>query len=148
MAPAVVSHTGTRHVVVVGAIGPDKGYDVLLGCAADAAARGLDLMFTVVGYTVDDDALLATERAFITGEFKRGEAGALIRAQRAHLAFLPSIWPETWCYALSDIWSAGLSAALFDIGTPAERVRRVGRGWLLPLGLPASRVNEVLLNLR
>ncbi len=148
LAPSVLSRAGTRRVVVVGAIGPDKGFDVLLACARDAAARGLDLVFTVVGYTVDDDALLATDRAFITGEFKRSEAGALIRAQGANLAFLPSIWPETWCYALSDIWSAGLSAALFDIGTPAERVRRVGRGWLLPLGLPASRVNEVLLNLR
>jgi hypothetical protein len=39
-----------------------------------------------------------------------------------------------------------LDAVVFDIGTPAERVRRTGRGWVLPLGLPPGRVNDALLN--
>ena len=120
----------------------------MLSCARDAAVRGLALEFVVVGYTVDDLSLLQTGRAFVTGEFTRLEASALIRAQGARLAFLPSIWPETWCYALSDAWSAGLSAAVFDIGTPAARVRETGAGWVLPLGLPPSRINDVLLSLR
>ncbi len=145
--PAPVPRAGRLHVAVVGAIGVEKGAGVLLACAQDAASRGLDLFFTVIGYTVDDDALLATGRAFITGEFTRAEAADLIRAQGAHMAFLPSVWPETWCYALTDIWHAGLSAAVFDIGTPAERVRASGRGWVLPLGLPPARLNDALLRL-
>jgi glycosyltransferase involved in cell wall biosynthesis len=143
--PRVAWRGGRLIVAVVGAIGIDKGFDVLLACARDAAARALDLCFVVVGYTVDDQALLATGRVFITGEFGRDEATGLIRAQAAHLAFLPSIWPETWCYALSDMWEAGLAVAAFDIGTPAERIRRAGGGWLLPLGLPAPAVNKMLL---
>ncbi len=146
-APAPLPRRGTLRVAVVGAIGVEKGLGVLLACARDAAARRLDLSFTVIGYTSDDDALLATGRAFITGEFTRGEAAALIRAQGAHLAFLPSVWPETWCYALTDIWQAGLPAAVFDIGTPAERVRAHGRGWVLPLGLPPDRLNDAFLRL-
>ena len=101
----------------------------------------------VVGYSVDDAALLATGRVFITGRFAAPEAAALIAAQSAQFAFLPSIWPETWCYALSDVWTADLSAVVFDIGTPAERVRACGRGWLLPLGLPPAAVNDALLSL-
>jgi glycosyltransferase involved in cell wall biosynthesis len=134
-------------VAVVGAIGVDKGYDVLLACAQDAASRKLDLEFVVVGFTVNDEALLETNRVFITGMFALGEAAPLIRAQAADLAFLPSIWPETWCYALSDAWAGGLPAAVFDIGTPPARVRAARRGWVLPLGLPASRVNDALLSL-
>jgi glycosyltransferase involved in cell wall biosynthesis len=134
-------------VVVAGAIGLEKGYRMLLDCARDSAARALPLEFVVVGYTVDDAALMATDHVFVTGEFARDEAAALIAAQRAHLAFLPSIWPETWCYALSDVWAAGLSAAVFDIGTPSLRVREAGRGWVLPLGLPAPSVNNVLLRI-
>jgi GT2 family glycosyltransferase/glycosyltransferase involved in cell wall biosynthesis len=146
-APACLPGWGRRRVAVVGAIGLEKGFEVLLACARDAAERDLALEFVVVGYTVDDTALLATGRAFVTGEFARAEAATLIAAQGAQLAFLPSVWPETWCYALSDAWAAGLSAAVFAIGTPADRVRAQGRGWVLPLGLPADRVNEVLLSL-
>ncbi len=145
--PAPAPRTGLLRIAVVGAIGLEKGAHILLACARDAADRGLDLFFTVIGYTSDDDALLATGRVFITGEFTRAEAAALIRAQGAHMAFLPSVWPETWCYALTDIWQAGLSAAVFDIGTPAERVRAHGRGWVLPLGLPPARLNDAFLRL-
>ncbi len=146
--PSVLRSEGVRRVAVVGAIGLEKGFDTLLGCARDAVARALPLEFVVIGYTVDDASLLQTGRVFVTGEFSRGEAEALIRVQSAQLGFLPSVWPETWCYALTDIWSAGLSAAVFDIGTPAGRVRESGAGWVLPLGLPASRINDVLLSLR
>jgi len=134
-------------VAVIGAIGIEKGFDVLLACARDAASRRLPLEFVVVGYTVDDEKLLQTGRVFVTGAFSRAEAGSLIRAQSADLAFLPSIWPETWCYALSDAWAGGLPAAAFDIGTPPARIRAAGRGWVLPLGLPATRVNDVLISL-
>lgn len=132
-------------VAVIGALGLEKGYDVLLACARDAAARALNLQFIVVGYTVDDSPLLETGRVFVTGPFAAGEAGGLIAESGADVAFIPSIWPETWCFALSDAWEAGLDAAVFDIGAPAERVRRTGRGWVLPLNLPAGAVNDALL---
>jgi glycosyltransferase involved in cell wall biosynthesis len=135
-------------VAVIGALGVEKGYDVLLACARDAASRGLNLHFIVVGYTVDDSPLLETGRVFVTGPFAAGEAGALLAQSGADLAFIPSIWPETWCFALSDAWEAGLDAAVFDIGAPAERVRRTGRGWVLPLNLPAGAVNDALLRLQ
>ncbi len=157
-APPILPRRGVpqrprRRVAVIGAIGVDKGFDVLLDCARDAASRQLAVEFVVVGYTVDDEKLIETGRVFITGAFSPGEATALIRAQSADLAFLPSIWPETWCYALSDAWAAGLPAAVFDIGTPPARVRATaaaaggGYGWVLPLGLPAPRVNDALLHL-
>jgi hypothetical protein len=137
-----------RRVCVPGAIGIEKGYDVLLACARDAAARDLPLEFVVVGHTSDDERMLATGRVFITGPYAEGEAQSLVRAQNATLAFLPSIWPETWCFTLGLTWSAGLFAAVFDIGAPAARVRATGRGWVLPLGLPANRINNALLAAR
>jgi GT2 family glycosyltransferase/glycosyltransferase involved in cell wall biosynthesis len=133
------------HVCVVGALGTEKGYDVLLACARDAAARGLKLRFTLVGHTADDARLIATGRVFVTGPYEPGEAVALIVAQRAHLAFLPAIWPETWCFVLGEAWQAGLAVAAFDIGAPAERIRRTGRGFTLPLGLRIPAINNALL---
>jgi GT2 family glycosyltransferase len=141
--PAAVS--GRQRVCVVGAIGVHKGYEVLLACARDAAERDLDLEFIVVGHTIDDARMLDTGRIFVTGRFEPHEAPALIARQGARLAFLPSIWPETWCLALDDVWHAGLAAVAFDFGAPAERIKRTDRGFLLPLGLPAGAINNALL---
>ncbi|HBK08822.1 MAG TPA: glycosyl transferase [Acetobacteraceae bacterium] len=136
---------GRPRVCVVGAIGIHKGYEILLACARDAQRRDLDLEFAVVGHTIDDARIMATERVFVTGEFGAGEAVALIAAQNAALGFVPSIWPETWCLTLGEIWRAGLSAAAFDIGAPAERIRQTGRGIVLPLGLSPNAINNALL---
>jgi len=146
-APAALRRA-PRRVAVVGAIGAEKGYDVLLACVRDARARALPLEFVVVGHTENDSRLLAAGPVFVTGRYEEPEGVGLVRAQGADLAFLPSIWPETWCFALTLAWEAGLSVAAFDLGAPAERIRRAGRGWLLPLGLPVDRINDVLLGLR
>ena len=133
-----------RHVVVIGGIGVEKGYEVLLACVRDAAARRLDLRFTVVGNTADDERMLAAGPVFITGRYAEAEAEALIRAQAADLALVPSVWPETWCFTLSLAWRAGLRAAVFALGTPAERVERTGWGHVLPLGMRPSAINDWL----
>lgn len=134
-------------ICIVGGIGVEKGYEVLLACVRDADRRGLALNFTVVGHTKDDDRLLAAGPVEITGRYDPTEVETLIRAQQADIAFLPSVWPETWCFTLGDAWRAGLRAAVFDLGTPAERVRHTGWGWVLPLGLPPPAVNDWLLRL-
>jgi glycosyltransferase involved in cell wall biosynthesis len=131
-------------VAVPGAIGIEKGCEVLLACARDAALRGLGIEFVVAGFTADDARLLAAGPVFITGRYEEEEAVSLLAGLRADLAFVPSIWPETWCFALTRAWQAGLDAAVFDLGAQAERVRRTGRGWVLPLGLGAGALNDAL----
>jgi glycosyltransferase involved in cell wall biosynthesis len=143
-----VGVTGTRRVCVIGAIGIEKGYEVLLSCARGAASRRLDLEFVLVGKSCDDDRLAATGRVRITGRYEPHEAVALVRRQEAALAWLPSIWPETWCYTLTEAWQAGLDVLAFDIGAPAERIRRTGRGWVCPLGISATALNDRMLMLR
>jgi len=143
--PAPAPGGNPRRVVVIGAIGAEKGFHVLRAAGQDAAARRLDLEFVLVGHSVDDVALMETGKIFVTGLYHRAEAVALIRAQHASLALLPSIVPETWCYALSEAWEAGLRVAAFDLGEQAGRIRRTGRGILFPLGLPATALNDALL---
>jgi len=145
--PAATSAGGRSKIVVAGAIGYDKGYNILLACARDAERRGLAIEFVVVGHTVDDARLLDTGRAFITGRYDEAEGVGLVMAQNAMVGLIPSVWPETWCYALSTLWRAGLRVVAFDIGAQAERIRLANTGALLPLGLPAPRMNDQLLRI-
>ena len=137
--------TGPFRVCVIGAIGVHKGFQVLLDCARDADARDLPLEFVVVGHTIDDRTLLATGRVFVTGPYAVDEAVALIKSQHARLALLPSIFPETWCFTLGEAWQAGLRVVAFDLGAQAERIRRTGRGILLPLGLFPAQINNAMV---
>lgn len=132
-------------VCVIGAIGVEKGYDILLACARDAAERDLALRFVLAGHSIDDDRLLATGRIFITGRYREADAVDLVRGLRADMAFLPSLWPETWGFTLGLAWRAGLRTAVFDIGAMPARVRATGLGWVLPLGMPAGGVNAWMM---
>ena len=134
-------------VAVIGAISVAKGYEILLAAARDAAWRALPLRFVLVGYSCDDRRLLETGRVFATGAYRADELPVLIASQRADFAFLPSVWPETWCFALSEAWRAGLDVVSFDLGAQAERIRATGRGWVLPLGLSAAALNNAFFNL-
>jgi GT2 family glycosyltransferase/glycosyltransferase involved in cell wall biosynthesis len=135
---------GPRRIAVIGGIGPAKGFDVLIDCANDARRRKLPLEFIIAGASADDEAVLAAG-IFITGAYPEGQATGLIKSLNADLAFLPSIWPETWCFALSEAWEAGLYTLVFDLGAQAARLRATGRGTVLPLGLPVPRINDILL---
>ena len=132
-------------VCVIGGIGQEKGYDVLLAAARDAALRNLPLEFVIVGHTPDDEALLRTGHVFITGEYQENEAIPLIVSLQADYAFLPSVWPETWCFTLGLAWKAGLKVVAFDLGAPAERIRATRQGVLLKTNLSEQALNDRLL---
>jgi GT2 family glycosyltransferase/glycosyltransferase involved in cell wall biosynthesis len=137
---------GKLRVAVIGAIGPHKGSNVLLSCARDALARDLPLEFVVVGFTDIDDTLRQAG-VTITGRYSETEVGDIIRNQKVQLAFLPSVWPETYCYTLSIGVAAGLPTCAFDLGAPAERLRNRADAFLLPVELMTQpgAINDRLL---
>ena len=142
--PASASHDHV-HVCVVGALNHHKGFDVLLECARDAAVRALPIRFTVVGHTSDDNSLIEAG-VFVTGPYTESERADLIARQQADVGFLPSIWPEPWCYSLTGLLEAALPTLCFDIGAQSARVRSAN-GHVLPLETPAPDINQQILKL-
>lgn len=135
------------HVVVIGAIGKLKGYDILMSCADDARKRGLPLRFSVLGYTMRD-AALESLGVDVTGRYIDDEAVERLRNLRPDIVWLPSIWPETYSYTLSVALHAGCPVAAFDVGAISSRLRRLGEtDYLMPLHVARDprKVNAVLL---
>jgi GT2 family glycosyltransferase/glycosyltransferase involved in cell wall biosynthesis len=141
--------TGPLRVAVIGAIGEPKGSGVLHDLALDARERSLAIEFTIVGYSNMAKQLNALGIKE-TGRYA-SDAEALWRLQelRPHIAFFPSIWPETHCYTLSLALSAGIPSVVFDIGAPAERLRELKTGHIFDLSLvnDPSALNDALLGL-
>lgn len=139
---ATGQRAGNIRVALIGAIGKHKGYQVLLACAKDAVARRLPLDFVVIGFTQDDARLQKTGKVFVTGRYSEIEVPHLMQRERPDIVFMPSVWPETWCYALDYAVNAGLPVVSFDLGAIAERLRAAGLGLILPLELNASQIND------
>jgi GT2 family glycosyltransferase/glycosyltransferase involved in cell wall biosynthesis len=55
-----------------------------------------------------------------------------------------SVWGETYSHVLTEAWAAGVPAIVTDIGAPAERVRRHGGGFVVPLEDAQAALNGVL----
>src|SRR5205085_4432934 len=79
----------------------------------------------------------------ITGAYTPEDEDALIAEHAPHVVFFPSIWPETWSFVLTAALRRGLPVVAFDTGAPAERLRELGRGHLLPLEM-AQRPGALL----
>lgn len=122
-------------IVTIGAVGPHKGSGIILNLARYAQATKLGLRFHIVGYSdLKEDMRAAGVEE--TGRYDdEAEARRLVEAIRPTLVFLPSIWPETFCYALSLAFEMRIAPVVFDIGAQAERVRQAGFGHVLPYGL-------------
>jgi len=134
MRPA--SHVGARalRIATIGAIGPVKGFDVLLDLAGEIRARGAAVDLTVIGYTRNDDSARAAGIT-VTGAYDNARAAEAIAEADPDVVLIPSIWPETFCYTLSHALASGRPVAGFDIGAVGTRLRDSGAGLVLPLAL-------------
>lgn len=137
-----------RRICIVGAISYEKGFDIVLGIARIVQRELLPIKLVIVGFTCDDERLLDTGFVEITGRYSEQEVTRLIRAQVPDFGFLPSIWPETWSYTLSQMWNANLPVVAFDIGAPAERIRATGGGLVVPVNISLEKLVTIFLNKR
>jgi hypothetical protein len=106
--------------------------------AARLAPHGIALV--VAGY-LDRQLFPGWRRPgslFLHGAFEEGRAPGLLRGYGASLVLFPNAVPDSFSYALSDAWAAGVPVLAAPCGAIAERVREQGGGWLLPEAFDAD----------
>ena len=132
-------------VAVIGAIGINKGSELLLACARDALKRGLPIQYRVFGFAADDEAMRRLPNVHVTGGYKRADLPRLIAENPCDVALFLSLWPETYCYALSDAYEAGLYPVALDFGAVGERIAAAKVGALLPHASTPGEINTAIL---
>jgi len=78
------------------------------------------------------------------GQYSRDELPSLVEAVKPSFAGIFSIWPETYCHTLSEVWAFGIPTFVSDIGVLRERVLKTGGGWLLDFNDPKSAYEKIL----
>lgn len=121
-------HGAPVRILVPGNINAAKGLEIILALAEHDRAGWLE--FHILGST--DAGQRKPPRTVIShGRYERDQFAKKAAAIRPHVGAVFSIWDETYCHTLTELWSAGLPAMVFDFPTVAGRVRESGCGWVL-----------------
>ncbi|MEI6029291.1 MAG: hypothetical protein WCT47_21665 [Betaproteobacteria bacterium] len=55
-----------------------------------------------------------------------------------------SIWNETWCHTLTEMWACGLPVMAFEFPTVAARINATGAGWVWPMETTQALYQRIL----
>lgn len=121
-------------VLVPGNISPAKGADILQGLQRLNVDGRYE--FHLLGEHVRE--LRRTPNLVFHGPYRRERFGDLVREIDPHFGVVLSIWAETFCHTLTEMWACGLPVAAFDLGAVGERIRRHGAGWLIEAVTPEA----------
>lgn len=141
-----IDDAALREIALLGNFGIHKGHDIIRSCALDAFIRQLPLKFIVLG-SVDLNEGEFGGKLKTMGPYCRENLGEWLSQVKCQIGFLPSVWPETFSYVLSEFFEFGLYPVVFNLGAQAERVRAAGRGLVLEMGMSASAINDFLLSI-
>ncbi|NDK35560.1 glycosyltransferase [Rhodovulum sulfidophilum] len=129
---------GPLTVGVLGSIGHNKGAAILHDLAQHAAP---DLGIVVIGKI---DPAFAHHRIRVHGAYRREEIADLAEHYRIRCWLIPSIWPETFCFAVHETLATGLPVFVYDIGAQAGAAAAAINGHLLPLGCEGAALDRHL----
>ncbi|MBY4871211.1 glycosyltransferase [Burkholderia anthina] len=74
------------------------------------------------------------------GPYARDEFSEKVRSINPHIGFVLSIWPETYCHTLTEMWACGIPVFGINLGAVGDRIQSTGCGWLLD---PAATASEI-----
>ncbi len=131
----------TAAIGVVGRISPAKGLPVLREMGHILRRRGSRLKIVLIGEATGS---LDPGVFEVTGPYRREEMPELAARHRLALFFVPSLWPETFCYTAEEVMKMGGYLAVFGLGAQAERVREYGRGKVLQSMAPLAVLEEIV----
>jgi GT2 family glycosyltransferase/glycosyltransferase involved in cell wall biosynthesis len=135
----LVQLEGPLRVLVPGNISAAKGARIIQAIAA--LDGGASVEFHILG---DSGTLQPGPGIVIHGKYERGEFTGKVDAIGPHMGAILSVWPETYCHTLTELWASGLAVFALDFGAVGERIRAHGGGWLANSQDPAELLQRLV----
>ncbi len=146
--PAPLAPQRPLKIVLLGALSPIKGADVLQDAAAEAARSGALLEFHLLGFAYRDLRTQPAHYLTVHGEYAEADLPDLLAKLQPDLAWFPAQWPETYSYTLSACLQAGLPVVAPELGAFAERLQGRAWSWLQPWSQSSAAWVNFFLGLR
>lgn len=129
----------TFNVAFFGGISDAKGCHTAIEMIKKGAK---DIRWHLFGTFEHMDSGVARRDNFVNvGSYQREELPALMKKYEIDLICILPIWPETFCYTVSEAVMCNVPVVVTDIGALGERVREMDCGWVVTSN---ARANDVL----
>lgn len=127
------------NVAFIGGLSPAKGSQLVYKTIKNSCK---DIKWYIFGGIGDEDlSSIKQENVIRTGWYRREEIKLLIESHKIDLVCILPIWPETFCYTLSEALLCGVPVIVTDIGAVGDRVRAMNCGWIVSKD---SNYNDIL----
>lgn len=114
-------------LVMIGRISQEKGAAILQQALPQLLQRA---ELTLIGCGDAGQAWAGHVGVTVIPGFRRDELPGLIAEARPHLGLLLSTVPETFSYALSELWHCGVPVLASRLGALADRISEADNGFL------------------
>lgn len=129
------------HVAFLGGISIAKGYQY----ATEMIKKGdKNIHWYLLGKFEREDELERALNFTNVGEYKREELPVLMKKYEIDVVCILPIWPETFCYTISEAVQCGVPVVVTDVGALGDRVREMDCGWIVPHGVTAEAILHLL----
>jgi len=128
------------HIGVLGNINYKKGLNIVLDLAAEIKRSKLKTRITVIGNL---DAISYPSNITVTGTYNPTDLPDIIDGRKVNLFLFPSVGPETFSYVTEEIMVMKMPIACFNLGAPADTVKKYELGRILG----SMKASEILREL-
>lgn len=133
-------------ILIIGALSRVKGADILEQCAELSRKNHLPLEFHLLGFAYRK--LKNHAKFYVHGKYDESNIQALIKKINPHIAWFPSLWPETYSYTLSACLEAQLPIVSSDLGAQAERLKGRSFSYIKPWQLTPEEWTSFFLEFK
>ena len=118
---------------IIGAISDIKGSEILDDLIELSRKSQMKVKFIVIGTTSLHNAFYRSEDGLfeVTGPYDNKKISKILSEYRIGMVLIPSICPETYSYTTSEAIYSGYPCISFDIGAPAERIKKHNAGFVI-----------------
>jgi GT2 family glycosyltransferase len=125
------NQTAPLKIVFPGSLSKAKGAEVIVELALIAPESFLEIH--IIGNV--DPAVVFPDSVILHGAYKRDGLLDKLNEIKPNIGGILSLWPETWCHTLTELWAGGVPVIAFDVGAVGERIQKSGGGWLVSMSL-------------
>ncbi|PEB51550.1 glycosyl transferase family 2 [Bacillus pseudomycoides] len=121
------------NVAFVGNMHKNKGSHILYRLKMEIERRKLPVCIKVIGLTDRHKRRFVSPSGHfvVTGPYDNKEISNILAIHKIAIVITSSICPETFSYTTNEAMFSGYPVIAFDMGAPAEQIRKYKGGWIL-----------------